>query len=84
MKPCHKSNQSPRRSGAAQSQPAERTLPTQDAVLHRYVHPIRTARPAMQSPTEEILAGILEQLSRQSEQLEKVLRHLEGDNLDTM
>lgn len=83
MKPCHKSNQSPRRSGAAQSQPAERTSP-RDAALHRYVHPIRTARPAAQSPTEEILAGILEQLSRQSEQLEKVLRHLEGDNLDTM
>lgn len=82
MKPCHKSNQSPRRPPAAQSQPAERT--PQDAVLHRYVHPIRTARPTMQSPTEEILAGILEQLSRQSEQLEKVLRHLEGDNLDTM
>lgn len=83
MKPCRKSNQSPRRPAAAQSQPAERT-PPQDAALHRYAHPIRTARPMAQPPVEEILAGILEQLSRQSEQLEKVLRRLEGDNLDTM
>lgn len=84
MKPCHKSNQFSRRPAAAQSQPAERTPPPQDAALHRYAHPIRTARSVAQPPVEEILAGILEQLSRQSEQLEKVLRHLEGDNLDTM
>ncbi|MBD5161563.1 MAG: hypothetical protein HDT14_06025 [Oscillibacter sp.] len=84
MKPCHKSNQPPRRPPAAQSQPMERASPPQDAALHRYAHPIRTARPAAQPSVEEILAGMLEQLSRQSEQLEKVLRHLEGDNLDTM
>jgi hypothetical protein len=33
---------------------------------------------------EDLLADMLETLSRQSEQLEEVLRRLEGDNSDTM
>ena len=50
----------------------------------RYVHPIRTARPAARPAAEDMLSDILELLSRQSEQLEEVLRRLERDNSDTM
>ena len=52
--------------------------------MHRYVHPIRTARPPARSPVEETLSYVLEALERQSERLEEVLRRLDGDKPDTM
>ena len=80
MKSCRKQHQSTRR----QSPDSGRSVPgPPPAALHRYVHPIRTARPAARSPLEEVLSDILETLSRQSEQLEEVLRRLERDNSDT-
>ena len=82
MKPCRKQQQSTRR--PAQTPDSARSVPDPPpAALHRYVHPIRTARPAAQPPLEETLSDILELLSRQSGQLEEVLRRLERDNLDT-
>ena len=81
MKPCRKQNQTKRR--PVQPPEAARSLSGPPPALHRYVHPIRTVRPAARSPMEDVLGGILETLSRQSEQLEEVLRRLERDNSDT-
>lgn len=76
MKPCRKQNI-----------PAHRSAPpavqTPETPVHRYVHPIRTARPAQRSSAEEMLSYILETLSRQSEQLEELMRRTERDNSDT-
>ena len=74
MKPWRNQNQP-----AAVQRPAN--LP--ETNVRRYAHPIRTAKPPARSPTEETLAYILETLSRQSEQLDEVLRRLERDNFDT-
>ena len=83
MKPCRKQNYHPRRTAAPDERaPSAASGPTQ-AVLHRYVHPIRTVRPAPRPPMEELLAGVLDTLSRQSQQLDEVLRRLERDNSDT-
>ena len=81
MKPCRKQNQTKRR--PVQPPEVARSVSGPPPALHRYVHPIRTARPAARSPLEEVLSDILETLSRQSEQLEEVLRRLERDNSDT-
>ena len=88
MKPCHKqkpSTRSPSRTGRT---PPHQTVPVPRAAsqppVHRYVHPIRTVRPAPCSGMEELLAGVLEALSRQADQLEEVLRRLKGDNSDTI
>ena len=82
MKSCRKQHQPPRR--AAQAPDNVQSPPSPPpAALHRYVHPIRTVRPAARSPLEEALSDILEMLSCQSEQLEEVLRRLERDNSDT-
>ena len=78
MKSCRKQHQPPRR--AAQAPDGVQSLP---AALHRYVHPIRTGRPAARSPLEEVLSNILETLSRQSEQLDEVLRRMESGDGDT-
>ena len=83
MKPCRKQNIPARRS-APPAQPAPPAVQTPETPVHRYVHPIRAARPAPRSCVEDLLADVLETLSRQSEQLEEVLRRLEGDNSDTM
>ena len=81
MKPCHKQNYLTRTAAVQRtSQPSGAFSQTP---VHRYVHPIRTTRPAARNQTEELLAGILESLSRQSEQLEEVLRRLGRDNFDT-
>lgn len=82
MKPWYKQpnqNSYRRPMDTSQSPPA----PPRDAAVHRYVHPIRTARPAARPTTEELLSGMLETLERQSEQLDEVLRRLERDNSDT-
>ena len=63
--------------------PQSPPTPFQSAAVHRYVHPIRTARPAARPTTEELLSDMLETLDRHSEQLEEVLRRLERDNLET-
>ena len=81
MKSCRKQHQPPRR--AAQAPDGVQSLPSPPAALHRYVHPIRTVRPAARSPLEEVLSNILETLSRQSEQLDEVLRRMEGGDGDT-
>ena len=47
------------------------------APVHRYTPPIRTARPAQRSAMEETLSYILETLSRQSDQLDELLRRTE-------
>lgn len=75
MKPCRKQNQP-----AAVQHPA--AMP--EANVRRYVHPIRTAKPPARSPAEEMLSYVLEALTRQSEQLDEILRRLDGDNSDTM
>lgn len=80
MKSCRKQHQPTRR----QTPDSGRTVSgPPPAAIHRYVHPIRTVRPPVRSAQEELLAGILEALSRQSGQLEEVLRRLERDNSDT-
>lgn len=71
MKPCRKQNQ-------------QRPAAMPEASVRRYVHPIRTTKPASRSSTEEMLSYVLEALSRQSEQLDEVLRRLDGDNSETM
>lgn len=76
MKPCRKQNQPPRRPNAPPDGPAASS--PQPAALHRYVHPIRTSRPAPRPSAEEMLSEVLEALLRQSEQLDEVLRKLEG------
>ncbi len=92
MKPCHKQNPSLRRpsepscAAAAPGAAARTAAPgpkPPEAAVHRYVHPIRTARTAARPSMEELLGDVLEALSRQSEQLEEVLRRLERDNSDT-
>ena len=85
MKPCRKQNQSAG-TPAVSPQPAaaQRSAPSQEVSVRRYVHPIRTAKPPARDPTEEMLSYVLEALSRQSEQLDEVLRRLDGDNSDTM
>lgn len=81
MKPYWKQNR-PRRPAF---QPDSRAVPPAPgpapAVIHRYVHPIRTSRPAPPTPAEDLLAEVLETLTRQSEKLDEVLRRLERDNL---
>lgn len=71
MKPCRNPNRQPRRQTAA-GQSAQ--APVGPIPVHRYTHPIRTVRPAQRSSTEELLSGILETLSRQSDQLDELLR----------
>lgn len=89
MKPCHKHHPSPRSVPAASCRrtspapPAARSA-SQTPPVHRYVHPIRSSRSAPRSSVEELLADMLEALSRQSDQLDAVLRRLGGDNSDTM
>ena len=81
MKPCRKQNQTfAARTVSVQQRPA--AVP--ETTVRRYVHPIRTVRPPARTPVEETLSYVLEALSRQSEQLDEVLRRLDGDNLDTM
>ena len=82
MKPCRKQNQTfaARTASAQQQRPA--AVP--ETTVRRYVHPIRTVRSPARTPVEETLSYVLEALSRQSEQLDEVLRRLDGDNLDTM
>lgn len=77
MKSCRKQQTSPRQTsgrGAGQSVP-----------VHRYVHPIQTAAPGRRGSAEELLAEILNVLSRQEKLLEEVLRRTggEGYNIDT-
>ena len=78
MKPYRKQNQPAR--GPVPPRPS--AIP--EASVRRYVHPIRTAKPPARDSAEEMLSYVLEALSRQSEQLDEVLRRLDGDNSDTM
>ena len=80
MRPCHKQNRNHRRPPEIRRESAP---PPREAAVHRYVHPIRTARPAARPGVEELLGDVLDALSRQSDQLEEVLRRLERDNSDT-
>ena len=77
MKPCRKQYQTTAPS-------VQRSAAVPEANVRRYAHPIRTVKPSASVPTEEMLAGILEELSRQSDKLDEVLRRLDGDNSDTM
>ena len=85
MKPCRKQNQSTGTPAVSQ-QPmtSQRSTPPQEVSVRRYVHPIRTAKPPARDPTEEMLSYVLDALSHQSEQLDEVLRRLDGDNSDTI
>lgn len=83
MKPCRKQNQGLRQPPGPVHQTAAPSASDPPRV-HRYVHPIRTARPASRSPEEELLTGVLEALSRQSDKLDEVLRRLGCDNSDTI
>lgn len=81
MKPCRNPNMPPRRQTAAgQSGGQSAPPPVGPTPVHRYTHPIRTARPAQRSSTEELLSYILETLSRQSDQLDELLRRTDGDD----
>lgn len=83
MNPYQKKNR-PRRPAR---QPDARAVPPASGpppvVVHRYVHPIRTSRPAPRTTEEDLLAEVRETLARQSEKLDEILRCLEGDNSDT-
>lgn len=76
MKPCRKQRQT------TAAPPIRRSADPPAANVRRYAHPIRTAKSP--APAEEMLASVLEALSRQSEQLDEVLRRLDGDNSDTI
>ncbi|MDE7262087.1 MAG: hypothetical protein K2N78_08545 [Oscillospiraceae bacterium] len=85
MKPCRKQNQS----AVRPAQPirpvaVQRPTPIPETNVRRYVHPIRTVKPPPRDTSEEMLSYVLEALSRQSEQLNEILRRLDGDNSDTM
>ena len=81
MRSCRKHNS---RTAAKQSVPASRTSGIANVPVHRYSHPIRCKSPASRAASaEELLAGILEALSRQSELLEELLRRTGGDISDT-
>ncbi len=77
MKPCRKQNQTA-------GQAVQRSAAIPETTVRRYVHPIRTVKPPVRSATEETLSYVLEALTRQSEQLDEVLRRLDGDNSETM
>lgn len=82
MKPYRKQNR-PRR---PDFQPDVRAVPSVSSppvAVHRYVHPIRTGRPAPYTPAEDLLNEVLEALTRQSEKLDEVLRCLERENTGT-
>lgn len=72
MKHCRKQNMPPRRPIGQSSD-----VPLAAAPVHRYAHPIPTARTNQRSSTEETLSYILETLSRQSDQLDELLRRTE-------
>ncbi|MDE7219211.1 MAG: hypothetical protein K2O45_06285 [Oscillospiraceae bacterium] len=87
MKPCHKQKPSarrPSRPSQTAARPASSGHAASQPPVHRYVHPIRTARPMPRSSVEELLSDVLEILSRHSDQLDEVLRRLERDNSDTI
>ena len=79
MKPCRKQNQA-----AVPTSTVQRSAAAPETNMRRYAHPIRTTASAARGSTEELLSYVLEALSRQSEQLDEVLRRLDGDNPDTM
>ena len=81
MKPCRNPNMQPRRQTAAgQNAGQSAQAPVGPTPVHRYTHPIRIARPAQRSSTEELLSGILETLSRQSDQLDELLRRTDRND----
>ena len=87
MKSCRKQNPiiaARPASGRSDTTAAPRHAVMPETNVRRYVHPIRTVKPQARTPVEETLSYVLEALSRQSEQLDEVLRRLECDNLDTM
>ena len=84
MKPCRKQNQAAAQAAPVRPMSVQRSAAVPETNVRRYVHPILTAKPPARTPTEEMLSYVLEALSRQSEQLDEVLRRLDGDNSDTM
>lgn len=80
MKSCRRQSKT-RPAASRQSTSGERTV---SVPVHRYSHPIHT-KPTLQqgSSAEELLAGILQALSRQSDLLEDLLRRVGGDIPDT-
>ena len=87
MKSCRKQNPiiaARPASGRSEGTAAARSAGMPETNVRRYAHPIRTVKPQVRTPVEETLSYVLEALSRQSEQLDEVLRRLECDNLDTM
>lgn len=88
MKPCRKqTTPAPayRQTGTGSApQPGTAQPAALETPVRRYTHPIRTARPAQRSTTEELLSYVLETLSHHTELLEELLRRSDGDNSDTM
>ena len=85
MKPCRKQNTPVYRQTGTGTSPQSGPAPTAlETPVRRYTHPIRTARPAQRSTTEELLSYVLETLSHHTELLEELLRRSDGDNSDTM
>ena len=83
MKPWRNQNMnmpSRRQAESGHSSGPSGSAPLAATPVHRYSHPIRTARPPQRISTEELLSYILETLSRQSEQLEELLRRTEGSS----
>ena len=71
MKPCRNQNMPPHRPPVSGQSGGQSTpTPMAAAPVHRYTHPIRTARPAQRSAMEETL-------SYQSDQLDELLRRTE-------
>lgn len=79
MKYCQK--YAARRQTAGEAKPAPSAVQSPpEPPVRRYVHPIRSNPAPRRDPLEEVLADMLETLSRQTALLEELLRRTEkGD-----
>ncbi len=77
MKYCPK--QAARRQTVGEAKPAA-VQSSPEPPVRRYVHPIRSTPAPRRDPLDEVLTGVLETLSHQTDLLEELLRRTEkGD-----
>ena len=60
-----------------------RTPSAAEPAVRRYIHPICAGRPPRRSPEGELLLELTEELRRQSQLLEELLRRTGGNNAET-
>ena len=79
MKYCPKQAARRQTAGEARLAPAAVQSPPEPPV-RRYIHPIRSNPAPRRDPLDEVLTGVLETLSHQTDLLEELLRRTEkGD-----